>query len=757
MKNPTQGTSQTADAGPAGAFRQAWALALPLLIWLALANMLLAMNLLFGAPSQADLLSPLRWLWQFISLRMLCCVLLAVLIQRHLFPRRRWTAVPMAIVMYLALAVVVGALKHDMPMVERLTGWTNNGVEQLYGMTIGIWREAITTAWITLAFALILWAAPARAHAWTVRLLQAVVVVLCALVGVALVYDIVIGQPASVQILGFAITEARDMVRLVRPEVTPLRVVFLSAGVFIALGWFWRRRRADTAESDARPHPFTWGAAATALLALAVLLPVPSSPALAYDRTVQGVLLSLAKTAITSPITDVQSRAFHDFVQTGGPRWQTADLSLRPQAGTPPRNVVLVMMESVRADSTTMHNAALQTTPYLKSLAEKGLMVADMSAVIPRTTSAWLAILAGQYPLVDQGFARWMKVYDNKPELGSLPHALGRVGYRSAFFTTTNLVYQSDEQVIHAMGFDTVKSEPDLSFPGAERVTYFGIADEHLLKPILDWSEDQHKSGRPFFATVMTNVGHHDFRTPSNWPKKVFDPSASPVLYDYYNCLSYIDDVMRRLVEGYTARGMLQDTVFVFVGDHGQMLGEHNTNQSFNALYQKALHVPMVIYAPGMHLPPGVVTGPRQQIDILPTIAELAGFEVQGGALPGISLLQPVDPERKLYFSGLIDWSYLAMRKGQRKYIYNFERSPMTVFDLAHDPQELSPLTDVAPAELAQMREDMLRWRIDSEIALMARRDTSVAGRVTWEVASIKATTAEPRLAPTLLPARQSH
>jgi len=737
------------------AFRQAWALALPLVIWLALANVLLGMNLVYGAPTQADLVSPLRWFWWFTSLRMLCCLLLAVLVQRRLFPDRRWTAVPMAILLYVGLVLAVWILKGGTPVLELFTVWTESGVVQLYGMALGIWRELITTAWITLAFAAILWAVPARANAWAVRVLQALVFLLCALVGATLVYDIVIGQPASVQILGFAIAEARDMVRLVRSEVTPLRVVMLGGGMLIAVGWFWRRRRLHAPRTKERTQPFSWGAAATVLLALAVLLPVPSAPALAYDRPAQGILLALAKTAITSPVTDVQTRALDAFVQNGGPRWQAAGLNLRPRPGTPPRNVVLVMMESVRAASTTMHDPALQTTPYLKSLADQGLMVADMSAVIPRTTSAWIAILTGQYPLVDQGVGRWMKVNDNKPALASLPNLLDGVGYRSAFFTTTNLVYQSDQQVIEAMGFDTVKSEPDLSFPAAERVTYFGIADEHLLKPMLDWSEHQHKSGRPFFATVMTNVGHHTFQTPSNWPKKVFDPSASPILHDYYNCLNYIDDVIRRLVEGYTARGMLQDTVFVFVGDHGQMLGEHNTNQSFNALYQKALHVPMVIYAPGLKLPPGVIDGPRQQIDILPTIAELAGFELHGAKLPGTSLLQPVDPQRELYFSSLMDWSYLAVRKGQRKYIYNFERSPMTVFDLANDPRELSPLTNVPSAELAQMREDMLRWRIDAEIALMARRDISVAGQLTWEVAGIKATAANPDLAP-VLPARQS-
>ena len=160
--------------------------------------------------------------------------------------------------------------------------------------------------------------------------------------------------------------------------------------------------------------------------------------------------------------------------------------------------------------------------------------------------------------------------------------------------------------------------------------------------------------------------------------------------------------------------------MFVFVGDHGQMFDEHNARQTYNAVYQEGLHVPALVYAPGMALVPGTVKGPRLQVDILPTIAELLGYRIEGAQLPGVSLLQPVATDRRLFFSSSMDWSFLAARRGSRKYIYSFDRKPMEVFDLERDPHEAQPL-EIGTEELAQVRREMLEWRMQSVLSMMAR------------------------------------
>src|SRR4029077_433367 len=80
------------------------------------------------------------------------------------------------------------------------------------------------------------------------------------------------------------------------------------------------------------------------------------------------------------------------------PDLSTASIAAAPASRTRPLNVVIVMLESVRADATTIYSPTLPTTPYLVELAKESLIVDDMYAVIPRTWAAWLATLAGRYP-----------------------------------------------------------------------------------------------------------------------------------------------------------------------------------------------------------------------------------------------------------------------------------------------------------------------------------------------------------------------
>jgi lipoteichoic acid synthase len=95
------------------------------------------------------------------------------------------------------------------------------------------------------------------------------------------------------------------------------------------------------------------------------------------------------------------------------------------------------------------------------------------------------------------------------------------------------------------------------------------------------------------------------------------------------------------------------------------------------------------------------------------------GYRIEGAQLPGVSLLQPVAADRRLYFSSSIDWSFLAARRGSRKYIYSFDRKPMEVFDLDRDPHEAHPL-QIGAEELAQVRREMLEWRMKA-ISMMSK------------------------------------
>lgn len=178
---------------------------------------------------------------------------------------------------------------------------------------------------------------------------------------------------------------------------------------------------------------------------------------------------------------------------------------------------------------------------------------------------------------------------------------------------------------------------------------------------------------------------------------------------------------------------ILDDTIFVFLGDHGVMLDEHDAKQSFNMVYEESLRIPAVIYAPGMPALKGArVQGARQQIEILPTIAQLLGYQVEGARLPGRSLLEPAGADRAVFFTSSIDGTTLAMRRGTRKYHYPLDGTPMDTFDLDKDPTEAMPVKNVPEDELAQARMRMLEWRQQAALSMFARPDPAASANAPW-------------------------
>jgi lipoteichoic acid synthase len=156
---------------------------------------------------------------------------------------------------------------------------------------------------------------------------------------------------------------------------------------------------------------------------------------------------------------------------------------------------------------------------------------------------------------------------------------------------------------------------------------------------------------------------------------------------------------------------MLADTLLVVVGDHGEAFGEHELIWHTGVPYDEALRIPAIVRLPADLRRTGRVRGLRQQIDLWPTVAEVLGLEVRGGAAPGRSLLSDDDGHRALYFTTHFDNASLAMRDGDRKYIYWFGRRPMEVYDLARDPGEKVDRADEVPAsELVAAERDLRAW-----------------------------------------------
>ena len=104
------------------------------------------------------------------------------------------------------------------------------------------------------------------------------------------------------------------------------------------------------------------------------------------------------------------------------------------------------------------------------------------------------------------------------------------------------------------------------------------------------------------------------------------------------------------------------------------------------------------------------------QLDVVPTIVDLLGYQIEGGASQGSSLLQPL-PDRTLMFNCWLERRCLASLKGSKKYIYYYGNQPEEVFDLSKDPLETQNLANNTnnSEETEERRNELLTWRSEIE------------------------------------------
>lgn len=372
----------------------------------------------------------------------------------------------------------------------------------------------------------------------------------------------------------------------------------------------------------------------------------------------------------------------------------------------PPFNVVLVLLESTGARATSVYRPELANTPNLERLAREGFWVRHASSVVPHTSKSIVATMCGSWPQLHS------EIHEAK--IGGLPgrclpDLLRELGFRTAFFQTADERFESRGSLVHHLGFQKFLARDTLRGDEWATVNYFGHEDDAMLKPGLEWSTQP--DPRPFFATYLTLTSHHDYGVPPDWPIREF-PGATAREAEYLNAVAYVDAFLGKLVEGYRAAGLLENTLFVILGDHGEAFGEHGRSMHDLVIWEEGIAIPMVLWGPGVLDGSGVIEGQRQQIDVLPTVLDLLGVRAEGGYLPGASLFADVAEDRTLKHSCWRSHRCLARREGPLKVIDHYRDAPMQVFDLATDPLEKKDLRAEKPEPwLDQAREDLRTWR----------------------------------------------
>jgi lipoteichoic acid synthase len=398
--------------------------------------------------------------------------------------------------------------------------------------------------------------------------------------------------------------------------------------------------------------------------------------------------------------------------------------SLAETPRTEKRNVVLIHLESARAQSVTPYNQDLKTTPFLDELAKESLLAERAHVVVPRSSKATVAANCGIEPALYPG-----------PEFGPdgipahcLAHLLKGQGYQTVFFASISAAMDNFGAVVEGSGYEEFYSADDMDTKGFEVTNTFGYEDDIMLKPSEEWLKEHRDE--PFMAEYMTGTGHAGYECiPNRYGTQNF--SEDEEIDRYHNCLLMLDHFLENLIDQYKELGLYEDTIFVIFGDHGEGFGEHGRHMHGDTIYEEGLTVPLLVHAPGWFEDGERVKGLSSQIDILPTVVEMLGYEVENGEYPGYSLLGSLPGGRTLMFSCISNRKCLASKKGDEKYIYHYGNQPDEVFDLSEDPLEKHDLASLySKVELDERREDLLAWysRVNAQHGDTLMSGTSYSG-----------------------------
>ncbi len=386
-------------------------------------------------------------------------------------------------------------------------------------------------------------------------------------------------------------------------------------------------------------------------------------------------------------------------------RRATATLDVRASAARRPPNVVLIVLESVAARWTSLHNPLYATTPTLQAESARSAVADNFYAHIGRSSNSMVAMLLSAYPKLD--FRELTVQYPDFPGT-SLATMFRSRGYRTTFVTPSDMDWAGWRGFLEGHDFEDVLDYRDLACPAM--LSSWGVEDRCMVDKIVDLIAGA--GTQPFFVTGWTTQTHHPYEpSPGVLPLNLLR-EPTPDEWDlgrYLNVLHETDRQLARLFEAVRRAGLEQDTLIVVTGDHGQGFGyPHEGYGQGRTVYEEDVHVPLMVWYPRMYKATARVPVVGSHVDLAPTIAELIGLP----AAPdwqGRSLFDESHP-RRAYFYVAQDHFRLAVREANWKYIYSVRDGREELYDLQADPLEQRNVAAQHPDRCNRLRQRLAAW-----------------------------------------------
>ncbi len=342
-------------------------------------------------------------------------------------------------------------------------------------------------------------------------------------------------------------------------------------------------------------------------------------------------------------------------------------LSRKVPANSPTKryNIVVVLMESMKAGNMAHFGNIKNITPTLDSLADNGLFFNTFYSQNTRTCYGIFSTLTA-FPAMWPGnplYATPLRPYE------SLPSVLQHNGYSTAAVIPHERDYDNLYGFCSANGIDTLLSLED--YPKSEVANTWGIPDHLVFAHTMQLIDGMYAKGKPFFINVLTVSNHLPFVLP---PSNIYTP-AHPNYNDEEKEIEYADFAIGDFLKKASAKPWYDSTIFVFLGDHGKPC---DTPYPISLDF---VHVPLIIYCPSL-IQPKTYEQVASQVDVFPTLMGLMGIGYNNSTF-GMDLTK--QPRKYAYFMngdkyGVVDhkWLYISDLQHSTQALYRYMDSDTT-------------------------------------------------------------------------------
>ncbi len=424
-------------------------------------------------------------------------------------------------------------------------------------------------------------------------------------------------------------------------------------------------------------------------------------------------------------------------------------------------NIIMIMADSFRKDHIGAYGGTKIQTPNLDRLAAESVIFDQAYPEGLPTLPVRTAMFTGNYTLTNRF---WQGL---TPQDYTLSEVLDEYDYTNIMITDTYHMFKPNMnfhrgfhewQWIRGQESDAYKTRPhsqDLDRylkPEMYGDQMVRIVDQYLrnvegrkgeedyfsakvMGQAIEWLDENQDLGNPFFLYVDSFDPHEPWDAPPRFVEKYTDPNyqgnwifspkggennwLTPEELEHTRNLyaaeaAFVDEQIGKLLDKIRELGLMENSLIIFLADHGHPLGEHGKMlKMVDQLYSPLLCIPLMFRMPGAEMAGKRIDALVQTVDLFPTIMDFLGFERENEFLQGKSLLPLIkgtsDKVREYATMGFFSSEERCLRDQKWSYIRTLSGSTNELYDLVTDPEETKNLCDELPEKAAEMEEALAR------------------------------------------------